>query len=87
MLKAHLPRIVMDDKSLSFYKILKEMGSAGMDIVYQTEDTKRRRFVALKLLPSELADSSLRDNSFEHVEINIASTDDRDNLLALELVF
>ncbi len=58
-----------------------------MDIVYQAENTELDRFVAQKRLSSELADVSLRDNSFEHVEINIASTDDRDYFLALELVF
>ncbi len=58
-----------------------------MDIVYQAENTELDRFVALKHLPSELADSSLCNNSFEHVEINIASTNDRDNFLVLELVF
>ncbi len=74
-------------KSLSHSKFFEGLGRGVIDIVYQAEDTKLDRCVALNLLPSELSDSSLRDNSFEHVEINIASTNDCDNFLALELVF
>jgi serine/threonine protein kinase len=49
----------MIGKTLAQYKIIEQLGSGGMGIVYKAHDTKLDRFVALKMLTPQ---SILNDN-------------------------